>query len=119
MQTSFPKQTANLPDATEQAPGAAAPELVELYFSDLRPEAQRRLLEAFGIADPALLAIIERFVDGDKLEPPPEGTKDRKKGKRKKHFAASTRVRVIMQSLDACICTRETGTGNKLFPMTG
>jgi len=32
----------------------------------------------------ALLAIIERFVDGDKLEPPPEGTKDRKKGKRKK-----------------------------------
>jgi excinuclease ABC subunit A len=32
----------------------------------------------------ALLAIIERFVDGDKLEPPPDNAKDRKKGKRKK-----------------------------------
>jgi len=32
----------------------------------------------------ALLAIIERFVDGDKLEPPVEGARARKKGKRKK-----------------------------------
>ena len=32
----------------------------------------------------ALLAIIERYVDGDKLEPPAENAKERKKGKRKK-----------------------------------
>jgi excinuclease ABC subunit A len=32
----------------------------------------------------ALLAIIERFVDGDKLEPPTENAKEKKKGKRKK-----------------------------------
>ena len=32
----------------------------------------------------ALLAIIERYVDGDKLEPPTENAKERKKGKRKK-----------------------------------
>jgi excinuclease ABC subunit A len=32
----------------------------------------------------ALLAIIERFVDGDKLEPPADTAKERKKGKRKK-----------------------------------
>jgi excinuclease ABC subunit A len=32
----------------------------------------------------ALLAIIERFVDGDKLEPPVDGSRERKKGKRKK-----------------------------------
>lgn len=32
---------------------AAAPEFVEIYFSDLCPEAQRRLLGAFGITDPA------------------------------------------------------------------
>jgi excinuclease ABC subunit A len=35
----------------------------------------------------ALLAIIERFVDGDKLEPPPDNAKDKKKGKRKKSQA--------------------------------
>jgi excinuclease ABC subunit A len=32
----------------------------------------------------ALMAIIEKFVDGDKLEPPVEGSRERKKGKRKK-----------------------------------
>ncbi|MEO5858568.1 MAG: excinuclease ABC subunit UvrA [Pyrinomonadaceae bacterium] len=32
----------------------------------------------------ALMAIIERFVDGDKLEPPSENARDRKKGKKKK-----------------------------------
>jgi excinuclease ABC subunit A len=32
----------------------------------------------------ALLAIIERFVDGDKLEPPTDNARERKKGKRKK-----------------------------------
>ena len=32
----------------------------------------------------ALLAIIEKFVDGDKLEPAVEGSRERKKGKRKK-----------------------------------
>ena len=32
----------------------------------------------------ALLAIIERFVDGDKLEPPADNARERKKGKRKK-----------------------------------
>ncbi|MDI1241128.1 MAG: excinuclease ABC subunit A, partial [bacterium] len=32
----------------------------------------------------ALLAIIERFVDGDKLEPPTEAARERKKGKKKK-----------------------------------
>ncbi len=32
----------------------------------------------------ALLAIIEKFVDGDRLEPPAEGLRERKKGKRKK-----------------------------------
>lgn len=36
----------------------------------------------------ALLAIIERFVDGDKLEPPADGAKERKKGKRKKTGAS-------------------------------
>jgi excinuclease ABC subunit A len=32
----------------------------------------------------ALMAIIERFVDGDKLEPPTDNARERKKGKRKK-----------------------------------
>ncbi len=32
----------------------------------------------------ALLAIIERYIDGDTLEPPSSGAKERKKGKRKK-----------------------------------
>jgi excinuclease ABC subunit A len=32
----------------------------------------------------ALMAIIERFVDGDKLEPPADNARERKKGKRKK-----------------------------------
>ncbi len=32
----------------------------------------------------ALMAIIERFVDGDKLEPPAENARERKKGKKKK-----------------------------------
>ncbi len=43
----------------------------------------------------ALLAIIEKFVDGDKLEPAVEGGRERKKGKRKK---AETRAAASVPS---------------------
>ncbi len=68
--------------------------VMELDANKIVPDPTQpvRKIEFLGGADrsgasflkSALLAIIERFVDGDKLEPPVEGSRERKKGKRKK-----------------------------------
>ncbi len=46
----------------------------------------------------ALLAIIERYIDGDKLEPPSSGARERKKGKRKKAGEAAAPDVALMQT---------------------
>lgn len=77
--------------------------VMELDANKIVPDQSQtvRKIEFLGGADrsgasflrSALLAIIERFVDGDKLEPPTEGARERKKGKRKKaETLSSTRV---------------------------
>ncbi len=79
--------------------------VMELDANKIIPDQSQpvRKVEFLGGADrsgasflkSALLAIIERFVDGDKLEPPVESSRERKKGKRKK---ASDNVEDVRQS---------------------